>query len=98
MARPREDKSLALLDALAQKVAQGQQPTMRELAYGALLSLRDARMILNGLVRGGHVVIIGFRRVHYRNRPVAEYGLPGADKGVTIEGPRALADALSCWR
>lgn len=98
MARPREEKSLALLDALAKFVAQGQSPTMLELAHASLLSVGDARMLLGGLTRGGHVVITGYRRVHYRNRPVAEYGIAVKGESEQETGPNALVHALSCWR
>lgn len=98
MARPREEKSLALLNALAKLTATGQSPTMRELAHASLLSIRDARMLLGGLIRGGHVIITGYRRVHYRNRPVAEYGTANPDQNDQAQGSNALANALSCWR
>lgn len=96
MARPLEEKTTAVLEALEAFLTEGAHPTLRELAHRALVSTRDARWSLSSQVRAGRVQITGRRRVPYRNKPVAEYGLTMPRSS---EAPvAALAAVLSCWR
>lgn len=94
MARPREQKSQALLDALKVLIDQGLHPSLRELSHQSLVAVREARWIMSSLVRAGHVEITGFRRVQYRNRPIAEYGFPSSTPEL---GHAALESVLRCW-
>jgi len=96
MARPRGEITIALLAVLEHFNQGGRQPTMRELAYQAQVSIKDTRNSLNGLVRAGHVEIRGFKRVAYRNRPVALYSLPPIEE--TTPSAQVLADAINAWR
>lgn len=97
MGRPRGEITTTLLAVLAEFNQAGHQPTLRELAYRAQVSLKHTRYSIGSLVRARHVEIQGFKRVPYRNRPVALYGLPpaGADAAQTTQ---ALADAMGAWR
>lgn len=96
MARPRGEITIALLATLEHFNQCGHQPTMRELAHQAQASIKDTRNSLNGLVRAGHVEIRAFRRVAYRNRPVALYGLPSIEEATPTA--QVLADAIKAWR
>ncbi|MDX9969435.1 MAG: hypothetical protein RBS47_10450 [Hydrogenophaga sp.] len=88
---------MALLAALEHFNQEGHPPTMRELAHRARVSLKDTRNSLNGLVRAGHVEIRAFKRVTYRNRPVALYGFPLVLEE-TAPAAHTLAAAIDTWR
>lgn len=93
---PRKEKATALLGALTVLADAGQQPTMRELAYRSQVGLRDAKWTMANLVRTGHVEVKSFRRVPYRNKPVAEYGFP--ESRDSHPAAISLAEALNAWR
>lgn len=87
---------MALLEALDAFITEGTRPSSLELAHRSLLSNKDTKNGLANLVRSGQVTIKGHRRVHYRNRPVAEYGFP---EGIEESAPvQALCQALDAWR
>lgn len=96
MARPREEKTAAILDALQAMIAEGKRPTMLELAHRAKVSSRDAKSTVANLVRAGHVEVKESRRVHYRNKPVAEYGFP--EMSQEVAPVQALNQVLNAWR
>lgn len=96
MGRPQEAKTDAILEALKALSTQGQHPTMRELSHRSQVSFRDTRATLSNLVRAGHLEIKSFRRVHYRNRPIAEYGIPESHDSQTPI--TSLNEALNAWR
>ncbi len=84
----------ALLAAAADLAACGQGATLREMAACAQVQPHQARWAVRDLRRGGHLRIVGERRVAWRNRPVAEY-LPAALAG----GPASdLMAVISRWR
>lgn len=87
---------MALLEALDAFITEGSRPTSLELAHRALLSTQDTKNGLANLVRSGQVTITGYRRVHYRNRPVAEYGITDGTEEPAPE--QALFQALNAWR
>lgn len=95
MARPQEAKTDAIMKALKALSTEGRHPTLRELSHRSQVSLRDTRSTLSNLVRAGHLEIKSFRRVHYRNRPVAEYGLASHE---VESGAFNLGQALGAWR
>ncbi len=75
--RPHGDVRQALLRAVAELATQDQGPTLREMAERACVGLVAARHTVSNLRRYKVLVIARERRVGYRNRPVAEYVLPG---------------------
>ena len=83
------------MQALQAFTDEGEQPTLRDLAFRSLVGLRDANTTMSNLVRAGHAEINGTRRVHYRNRPVALYGMPIQDE--SLDAVTTLAEALSSW-
>ena len=97
MGRPKGEITTTLLAVLAEFNQAGHQPTLRELAYRAQVSLKHTRYSIGSLVRARHVEILGFKRVPYRNRPVALYGLPAAGTDVA-KATHALTNAIGMWR
>lgn len=89
----------ALLQAVRELETPEQGPTLREMAHRSKVGLAAARCNTQHMVRMGVLVIVRTRRVTYRNKPVAEYGIPPeripkAKKGA---GGALLAAALSGW-
>lgn len=74
--RPVGDVRKALLDAAIALATQEQAPTLQELAQRACVGIKAARVTVSNLKRCGALAIVRERRVAYRNRRVAEYGLP----------------------
>lgn len=68
--------SQALLQAVQRLSVEGKGATLQELAAQTGVASCAARRALDNLRRAGRLCILGYRRVSYRNRPVAEYALP----------------------
>ncbi len=69
------------------------------MAHRACVGMAAAKSTAARMVRNGWLVILRTKRVPYRNKPVAEYGIPPerirkAKKGA---GGALLAAALSGW-
>lgn len=69
------------------------------MAHRACVGVASAKTTTARMVRNGWLVIVRTKRVPYRNKPVAEYGIPPernpkAKKGA---GGALLAAALSGW-
>jgi hypothetical protein len=93
--RPLGEVARAILDQLG-ALDQEQPPlTLREIAYRGQIGIKATRETISSLKRAGKGQIVGYRRVHYRNRPVAEYRLPNPLE--VPEGPVSLSQALACW-
>lgn len=92
--RPAGDVSAALLQALEQLAQPQRGPTMRELAQAAQVGVVPAQQTLKNMRRYGRVSIVRHRRVAYRNRPVAEYALPGQAGADAVNAQAFLAQ---CW-
>lgn len=73
--RPAGEVRQALLVAAAEL----QRPTLAELAARACVGYDSARHTVDNLRRAGRLRVLGWRRVAYRNRPVAEYGVAATD-------------------
>ena len=97
--RPLGEVHAALLQAVRELETPEQGPTLREMAHRACVGTAAATSTVKNMVRNGFLVIERTRRVTYRNKPVAEYGIPPeripkAKKGA---GGALLAAALSGW-
>lgn len=68
--------NLALLQAVHRLSLAGKGTTLRELAIEAGVGIDAARGTLRNMCQRGRLCIARYRRVSYRNRPVAEYALP----------------------
>lgn len=71
--RPAGEVRQALLQAASDLATPQRAPTLRELAAHAQVGSDAARHTVQNLHRHGALQIVRTRRVHYRNRPVAEY-------------------------
>lgn len=71
--RPAGEVRQALLQAASDLATPQRAPTLRELAAHAQVGSDAARHMVPWLHRSGALQIVRTRRVHYRNRPVAEY-------------------------
>jgi hypothetical protein len=83
--------SRALLFAACALHAPGSGATLRELMAAAGTSRAMTRSRVRDLRRLGRLAIVGERRVAYRNRPVAEYAVPGGTDAPT------LGDVMRAW-
>lgn len=71
--RPAGDVSQSLLTAIDALMTPERAPTLQEIAAQAGVALDAARQTLKDMKRYERVCIPRTRKVHYRNRPVAEY-------------------------
>lgn len=75
--RPAGEAHLALLQAAhalrLERAAQGQGPTLAELAARACVGYAVARTLVPKLRERGHLQVVGERKVPGRNRPALEY-------------------------
>lgn len=97
--RPLGEIHSALLQAVRELETPDRGPTLREMAHRACVGIKAAQCNVKNMVRQGVLVIVKTRRVPYRNKPVAEYGLP-AERIPKATGPAPaalLAAALSAW-
>jgi hypothetical protein len=73
-------------------------PTIRDLASAARVGAEIARHTVHNMSRAGELVIVGERRVEYRNKPVAEYRpADPADDDAAPAGYVDLGMALAGW-
>lgn len=80
----------------AEALPEGRGATLRELASRACVGAAAALHTVKHMTRSGELVIVGRRRVEYRNRPVAEYRPAKQDFGDGCEVVD-LADVFSVW-
>ena len=98
--RPPGELSIELLKAFDELTRKGGSPTMREIALHCQVGIPSARTTMANLVRGGQVEIESYRRVDYRNKPVAEYRLASVNGPLCCRGSlgsQILAGVLSTW-
>lgn len=76
--RPAGDCHKALVQAAQSLLAErgGGGATLMELAHRSQVGYTVARQLVANMARHGQLVLVGQRRVTYRNRPVLEYA-PG---------------------
>ena len=83
--RPASETHLALLQAAhairMERAASGQGATLLEMAHRAQVGYKVARALVPKLKARGQLLVVGERRVDYRNRPVAEYAPAQFDDG-----------------
>lgn len=93
--RPAGEVRLALLNACTELATPLRAPTLRELALRACVGLDAARSTVREMKRAGQIRQVRERRVHYRNRPVAEYepAMPGAGGAGYVD----LGSVLRSW-
>lgn len=94
--RPLGEVASVILVLLAKAQPDGDPMTLRELAEAGQIGIRVARFTLTNLHRAGKVEIVGYRRVYYRNRPIAEYRLAAPNEH--HDGVQGLSSALASWR
>lgn len=96
MARPSGEIRKALLAAVAELATPERGVLLREAAAHGCVGLDAARYTMKSLHAAGLVRIARFRRVPWRNRPVAEYELatPEPDHATASQ---VLGAALSSW-
>ena len=71
--RPAGDPRLALLKAAADLTTAARSPTQRELIARSCVGREAARRTVDNMKRTGLLVVVRYRKVDYRNKPVAEY-------------------------
>jgi len=74
--RPPSEVRQALLDAVIDLSTPERCPTLNELCRASKVGVIAARQTVSNMLRAKVLVIVRRRRVSYRNRPVAEYGVP----------------------
>jgi hypothetical protein len=99
--RPAGDCHKALLLAAAalkiERAKSGQGATLLELVHRSQVGYKVARALVPKLTDRGYLQKVGERRVHYRNRPVAEYAPVAHGPIASDDGPVALAHAVRSW-
>lgn len=74
--RPTGEIRQALLNAALALTTPDRSPTLLELAHHSQVGFMAARRTVDNMRRAGQLQIVRTRKVDYRNRPVAEYGVP----------------------
>jgi hypothetical protein len=92
--RPAGEIRQVLLTAVGELTTPDRGPTLYELACHTKVGSEAARRTLDNMRRHGAVHIPRTRRVSYRNRPVAEYGLSVEP---TSDGLGDLQTAMKAW-
>ncbi|MDP3650925.1 MAG: hypothetical protein Q8R67_04495 [Rhodoferax sp.] len=77
-----------------ERAESGQGATLRELAERGCVGFKAARLAVGRMRNRGQLDIVGWRKVDYRNRPVAEYApmVPSLP-----DGADALAYFIAGW-
>ena len=95
--RPASETHLALLQAAhalrIERAASGQGATLLELVHRSQVGYKVARAMVPKLKERGHLLVVGQRRVGYRNRPVAEYA-PAPPKTPTVLSVEDVQDSV----
>ena len=92
--RPAGEIRTVLLAAVGELMTPDRSPTLAELASHTQVGHKAAMHTIKNMRRHGALRIVRERRVDYRNRPVAEYGL--GDEPVS-DGPGDLQTAMKAW-
>jgi hypothetical protein len=95
--RPVGEIHKALLCAVEALSTPGRCPTLAELAAHAQVGLQAARDRVPNMKKHKVLRIVRTRRVDYRNRPVAEYGVVPRDADAASAVDDGLARVLSAW-
>ena len=92
--RPVGEVRQALLQACAELAAPERGATLREMAHRACVGVDAARRTVSDMHRARQIRAVGWRKVDYRNRPVAEYAPAAPEQSA---GFVDLADVMNAW-
>lgn len=92
--RPAGEIRMVLLEAVGELMTPDRSPTLAELASHTQVGHRVAMHTIKNMRRHGALRIVRKRRVDYRNKPVAEYGLI---QEPTSDGGGDLQTAMKAW-
>lgn len=92
--RPAGEIRQALMSAVTELYTPERAPTLAEIANHSKVGTDAARRTIGNMTRHGALRIVRERRVHYRNRPVAEYAPAEVIAGA---GYVDLASVFSAW-
>ena len=94
--RPAGEINKVLIGAIGQLATADHAPTLDELARATQVAKAKVSQMLKVMKFRGHVCIPRTRRVAGRNRPVAEYALPGG-MGAANDAVMSLSAAMRVW-